>query len=788
MRTPESPPQARRWVGLRLPVALLGSIFLLELLVMQALDALPPMPRYVEAVFDSTLLSVLMLPLLYVLVLRPARQSLAALQSANDQLQEATARLKNMAAQVPGILLQVRMGSDGRATVPYASDALLAIFGIGPEQVRDGIGPLLRLVHEADAVKFRSAMEASAKQLVPLMLECRMRTVRGERWMTYHATPVDVGEATLWHGYLSDVTDRKLIEQELRVSSIAFNAQSGIMITDERGTILRVNKAFTELTGYSADEAVGRTPSLLRSGRQDKSFYERMWSAIRASGYWQGEIWNKRKSGMIYAEWLTITAVPDPDGHTTHYVGNFSDITSNPEAEAEIHRLAYYDPLTQLPNRRLLQDRLGQALAAAARSQQQGVVMFVDLDHFKAINDQHGHVAGDQVLVEVARRLRSAVRESDTVARMGGDEFVVLMEDLGSEPSKASWHATVVGEKLCQTCIQPMALGDSEVVCSASVGVCVFSGADTVDGLLRQADLAMYEAKTAGRRAVRFFDPQMQASQDQRRQMEAELRQAHELGQMFLCYQPQVGLLGEVVGAEALLRWKHPTRGLVMPLEFIPLAEECGAIVDLGRWALRAACQQLVAWSHGEETHHLVLAVNVSARQLQHRDFVDEVIAALQLSGANPARLKLELTESILVSHLEDAIAMMELLKQHGVGFSLDDFGTGYSSLSYVKRLPLTQIKIDRSFIKDISAGSNDTAIANMILALASSLGLEAVAEGVEQKAQRDCLAELGCRCFQGYLFSRPLPLDQFNDYVRLADTSLVASSANPAPPREGVT
>ncbi len=773
---------------MRLPMALLGSIFLLEMLVMQALEVLPPMPRYVEAVFDSTLLSVLMLPLLYVLVLRPARQSLSALQQANDQLQEATTRLRSMAAQVPGILLQVRMGSDGRATVPYASDALLAIFGIAPQQVRDGIRPLLQLVHEADAVKFRAVMERSARELVPLMLECRMRTVRGERWMNYQATPVDVGEATLWHGYLSDVTERKLIEQELRVSAIAFNAQSGSMITDERGTILRVNKAFTDLTGYSAEEAVGNTPKLLRSGRQDKSFYERMWSAIRASGYWQGEIWNKRKSGMVYAEWLTITAVPDPEGNTTHYVGNFSDITANPEAEAEIHRLAYYDPLTQLPNRRLLQDRLGQALAAAVRSQQRGVIMFVDLDHFKSINDQHGHVVGDQVLVEVARRLRGAVRESDTVARMGGDEFVVLMEDLGPETGKASWHAALVGEKLCQGCSQPIAMGDLEIMCSASVGVCVFSGTDSVDGLLRQADLAMYEAKTAGRRAVRFFDPQMQADQDQRRQLETELRQAHEQGQMFLCYQPQVGMKGEVVGAEALLRWQHPTRGIVMPLDFIGLAEECGVIVELGRWVLQAACQQLVTWDQSDECRHLILAINVSARQLQQRDFVEQVLTVLQHTGANPARLKLELTESVLVSHLEETIDKMEQLKRHGVGFSLDDFGTGYSSLSYLKRLPLTQIKIDRAFVKDILTESHDTAIANMILALASSLGLEAVAEGVEQQAQRDHLAELGCRCFQGYLFSRPLPLDQFNDYVRRASTSLWASSANPAPPREGVT
>ncbi len=561
-------------------------------------------------------------------------------------------------------------------------------------------------------------------------------------------------------GTIQDITERKLAEEELAVAAVAFESQSSMIITTPQGVILRVNSAFTRFTGYTAEEAIGKAPGdLLHSGRHDALFYQRMWDSLRNKGRWQGEIWNRHKNGFVYAALLTIAAVETPDRGVTHYVGSYSDIGDDKEAEAEIHRLAYYDPLTRLPNRRLLQDRLGQAIAASGRSGRYGALFFIDLDNFKALNDTRGHDAGDLLLVEVAQRLAGCVRDCDTVARQGGDEFVVLLDNLSSDVEEAARLAGQLGHKLRETIDRPFSLRGQQYHCKLSIGVALFSHCDTVEGLFKHADLALYQAKNAGRNTLRFFQPALLAALELRNSLEAELHQALIGGQLRLYYQPQVAASGILTGVEALVRWQHPQRGLVLPGEFIPLAEETGWILLIGLWALETACRQLQQWALDERTRHLQIAVNVGPRQFRQSDFVQQVQRALQSSGVNPALLKLELTESLVLEDVEDTIDKMQQIKLLGVRFAMDDFGTGYSSLAYLAQLPLDQLKIDRSFVRNIPGKRNDGTIVRTIITMSQGLEMEVIAEGVETEAQRRFLQTHGCHAYQGYLFSPPLPL-----------------------------
>ncbi len=596
---------------------------------------------------------------------------------------------------------------------------------------------------------------------------------KGEaRWYSINGEPLfdAAGRFTGYLGTGRNITAGKRAEEELRIAATAFETQEGMLITDVRRVILQVNRAFSQITGYAAADLIGRTPDLLRSGRHDAAFYAEMWGGIERSGGWQGEVWNQRKNGEIYPAWLTITAVKSDDGTVTHYVDTHADISACKLAEEEIQHLAFTDPLTGLPNRRLLMDRLHQALAASARNRRRGALILIDLDNFKTLNDTLGHDKGDLLLCEVAQRLEACLREGDTVARLGGDEFVVMLEDLHESAQEAATQSEVVGDKIHAVLNEHYQLAGNQHRSTPSLGVTLFSGHDaSVEELLKQADLALYKAKTAGRNTMRFFDPEMQAVVSARAALESELREGLRCQQFVLCYQPQVDDDGRLTGAEALLRWQHPQRGIVSPLEFIPLAEETGLILPLGLWVLETACDQLAQWGRRAQTAHLSLAVNVSTSQLHQVDFVDQVVATLGRTGAMAQRLKLELTESLLVSDIENTIAKMNALKTHGVGFSLDDFGTGYSSLSNLKRLPLEQLKIDRAFVNDILVDANDAAIARTVIALAQSMGLEVMAEGVETEPQRQMLADQGCRAYQGYLFSRPLPLDEFDKFVRRA-------------------
>ncbi|UCV28370.1 sensor domain-containing protein [Ferribacterium limneticum] len=565
-------------------------------------------------------------------------------------------------------------------------------------------------------------------------------------------------------GIASDISERRRMEHDLRIAAIAFESQAAIMVTDVNQRILRVNQAFTRLTGYSAEEAIGQTPGMLKSGRQDADFYAEMWRSLSHSGHWQGEIWNRRKNGEIYPEWLTISGVRDARGKVTHYVSTFSDISNLKVAESEIHHLAFYDPLTAMPNRRLLLNRLDQACAAGKRSGQFGALLIIDVDHFKTLNDTLGHDVGDLLLVEVAKRLIACIREGDTAARQGGDEFVVMLEELGTDPAGAAVQAEIVAEKIRLELARPYLLaGDTEYFRSASIGISLFFGQEkTIDILLKQADIALYKAKDAGRNAIRFFDSAMQTALDERAALEAGLRRALVRNELALYVQPQVNAERQLIGAEALLRWLPPGKALVPPNDFIPLAEETGLIVPIGIWVLDQACAELRHWADDPRTSRLFLSVNVSARQFRQADFVAQVADALARHGANPQLLKLELTESLLLDNVEEVIDKMQALRAIGVRFSLDDFGTGYASLSYLKRFPFEQLKVDRSFIRDININPDDAAIVRAIIAMGNTLRLSVVAEGVEDDLQHAYLVKHECSLFQGYLFGRPMSFRDF--------------------------
>ncbi len=656
-----------------------------------------------------------------------------------------------------------------RGRVVYVNPAAVAL--MGGESAQELLGSLvLDRVHPASLQlaqqHIQVVLETGAS---PGMVELRCLLRDGTAIdLETQSKIIEFDGARAIYTVLRDVTARRKSEAELRIAATAFESQHGMLIADGDWRILRVNQAFTDMSGYAVHEAVGQLPSvLLGSGHHDAAFYEALNAELQRTGTWQGEVWDRRKNGEVFPVWLTITAVRDDAGRVTHYVDGMIDITERKAAEDEIQRLAFFDPLTQLPNRRFLMDRLAQSMANLARHQRKGALLFVDLDNFKTLNDTHGHHKGDLLLLEVAQRLSACIRKGDTVARLGGDEFVVMLEDLSEHSLDAATQAEVVAEKILTTLNQNFQLAGHVCHSTPSIGITLYGEqAESIEEPLKRADLAMYQAKAAGRNTLRFFDPEMQAVVSARAALEAGLREALAQHQLLLHFQPQIEGVGRLTGVEALVRWQHPLRGMVSPAEFIPLAEDTGLILPLGQWVLEAACTRLALWAQRPELAGLSMAVNVSPRQFHQAGFVGQVRGILARTGARPQRLKLELTESVLVSHVEDVIAKMNALKSIGVGFSLDDFGTGYSSLSYLKRMPLEQLKIDQGFVRDILTDPNDAAIAKMIIALGDSLGLGVMAEGVETEAQRAVLASQGCHAYQGYLFSRPLPVEALEAFA----------------------
>ncbi|WP_404343888.1 EAL domain-containing protein [Vreelandella venusta] len=597
----------------------------------------------------------------------------------------------------------------------------------------------------------------------PLMLS-------GER-RYFHATLSPLANtAERFEGVLSvtrDITDAKQAEVELQIAAAAFQAHLGIMVTDARGNILKVNDTFKRITGYSDDEVVGKNPRMFSSGHHNAAFYRRLWKRVVANGSWEGEIWNQRKNGELFPEWLTISAVYGAEGELTHYVATMSDISERKAAEQEIHQLAFYDPLTGFANRRLFMDRVGSALKELNRHQRCGALLLIDIDNFNHVNDTLGYHAGDQLLQGVALRFGQMLRDTDTLARLGSDEFAVLIEGVDGSPRQTQRLAEHIARKLLAALDEPVHIGEESAVVTASVGVTIISDSQrSADDYLQQVDMALSQAKGSGRQALRFFDPSMQATLLAKVKLEAELRQALENQQWRLHYQPQVDRHGTLTGVEALLRWQHPERGMVSPGEFIPLLESTGLINDVGEWVLEEACQQLAYWAPSPQLSRLTISVNISPLQFRDADFLSRVEQVFLRTQAPLAQLKLEVTESLFVEARDDARDKMLSLKALGVRFSLDDFGTGYSSLAYLAQLPLDQLKIDQSFVQQVLESKANAAIVESTIALAKSLNLDIIAEGVETQAQQAWLMAHGCHAFQGYLFGRPAPVSEIEAVV----------------------
>ncbi|XGA80341.1 EAL domain-containing protein [Halomonas sp. CH40] len=555
-----------------------------------------------------------------------------------------------------------------------------------------------------------------------------------------------------------DVTEARLNEAELRIAATAFKTHLGILITDSQGRIIKVNDTFTRITGYREDEVLGENPRMFSSGRHGDDFYKILWSSVAEKGSWEGEIWNRRKNGQIFPEWLTISAVKDGQGNLTHYVATLSDITEHKAAEQEIHQLAFFDPLTGLANRRLFLDRMEAVLKAHERDNKLGALLFIDLDNFKQVNDTLGHYAGDKLLQSMALELTDVLRETDTLARLGGDEFAVLIEGLGNNREQTAELAENIAHKLLMAIRRPIEVNDDTVLVTGSIGISLIEGIDHgIDDYLQQADMALFQAKEAGRDILSFFDPEMQAALISRARLENDMRLALANEQWKLVYQPQVDVHGMPTGVEALLRWQHPERGTISPGEFIPLLESTRLINDVGEWVLETACHQLAEWQEQPQTAGLSMAVNISPVQFREDSFVPKVKAILRRTGAPADKLKLEVTETLFVDVSDNALRKMSHLRHQGVRFSLDDFGTGYSSLSYLAHLPLDQLKIDQSFVREVLDSRANASIVESTIALAKSLGLSVIAEGVETETQRGWLKDNGCLDYQGYLFGRPM-------------------------------
>ncbi len=599
-------------------------------------------------------------------------------------------------------------------------------------------------------------------------LNCGAETIGAVSVYTRELEYFDREVVTLLHGLTEDISfalgyferERLRSEAEAKVqlaAKVFEHSKEGIMVSDADGNIVSVNHGFTEITGYSQQEVLGKNPALLASGRHDRGFFAAMWESVLTLGSWQGEVWNRRKSGVIYPAWLTITCMRNEAGEVSNYIGIFSDISERKMAEERIQHLAHYDALTDLPNRVLFRDRLEQAIIKSQRSNEKLAVIFLDLDRFKQINDTLGHSVGDRLLQVVATRLLECVRGQDTVSRQGGDEFLVML------PGATPEGAAMVAQKMLMALAAPCLIDGHDLRVTPSIGISMYpEDAKDIDALVKLADVAMYHAKDLGRNNYQFYTESLNATAFERLSLESGLRMALERNEFLLHYQPQVDLAsGRVIGCEALIRWKHPEYGMVSPARFIPVAEESGLIIEIGEWVLREACRQLRAWQDAGHTS-LVMAVNMSALQFRKPGLEEVVLKALNDAGVLAQSLELELTESILMHGIDTTLATLQKFAALGLQLSIDDFGTGYSSLSYLKRFPIHKLKIDQSFVRDIATDVNDAAIVRTIVLMAHSLNLRVIAEGVETNEQQAFLREAGCDEIQGYLFSRPLPAEGF--------------------------
>jgi diguanylate cyclase (GGDEF)-like protein/PAS domain S-box-containing protein len=648
----------------------------------------------------------------------------------------------------------------------YVNDAMCRMLG---KPAPDILGKDDFALFDPDlAAELRAHDRQAMAQGDPQLFEESVDT--GGATRTYLSTKMALvlgeGAARSLCGISSDITSRKRMEESTRIAATVFESHEGMLVLDRTRAVIDANAAFCSMSGYRLEELVGSRTLPFQLAQDGGELDAAFWTTLATEHKWHGGAFSRRKDATVCPVLLSISAVLDEGCGIANYVCTVSDITELKQIQERNQHLAYYDDLTGLPNRRLLFERIRACLAMSRDEPQLGALLFLDLDNFKDLNDTRGHSAGDELLQQVAQRVASCVRSGDTVARIGGDEFVVMLDAIGTNEEEAQLHAEVLAEKILAVVAAPYVFDGLPHHASCSIGItlCVHRE-EALDTVMKRGDLAMYQAKADGRNVVRFFEPWMEEAITQRIRLGAELRLALAADQFELYYQPQVE--GErIVGAEALVRWRHPVRGLVGPAEFIGVAESTDLILAIGAWVLRAACEQLARWARVPHGAELTVAVNISIRQLMEDNFVRDTLAVIADTGADPGRLKLEITESMVIVRVEETIAKMEALRRHGIRFLLDDFGTGYSSLAYLKRLPLEQLKIDRSFVRDILVDPNDASIARSVVALAQALGLSIIAEGVETAAQRDKLRELGCHRFQGYLYGRPMPVAAFESAV----------------------
>lgn len=655
--------------------------------------------------------------------------------------------------------------TDNKANIEYANKTFLKTTGY---KINEIIGKNTRILSaKKTPKKTYHALWNQLKQGKTWQGELINRRKDGSEFTELaHISPVrqKSGKITHYLAIKEDITEKKQAEIELGIAAIAFESQEGIMVTDALNRILRVNQSFTKITGFSANDVIGKTPNILNSGRQGQSFYLAMWESIFNKGTWQGEIWNRHKDGTIYPEWLTITARKDAENIITHYVAIFTDITEFKAAEEKIKHLAYYDPLTLLPNRRKLLDRLDHGVAKCLREDTKIALLMLDLDRFKMVNDNFGHLAGDELLQQVARRINKRIRETDLLARLGGDEFVVLLEDIHHPDDAAR-----IAEEIVLDLSKPFQLNKAnDIQIGASIGISLYpEHANSTALLMDHADMALYQAKDKGRGCYSFFSEQLTLHVRKRLKLETDLRQAIINQHLRVFYQPQVDVLtGELIGAEALVRWQVNKNTLVLPTEFIPIAEESGLILEIGEWVLLETCRQGQQWIK-EGLKPITLAVNVSAQQFKRCHIYDLVARILAQTGFPASHLELELTESGLMEQQDTVIENLNQLRTLGILLAIDDFGTGYSSLAYLKRFPLDTLKIDKSFIEDIPQDQDSVEIATTIIAMGNTLGFKVLAEGVENKKQLDFLQKIGCDSFQGYYKSKALPAEEFSELLR---------------------
>ena len=690
---------------------------------------------------------------------------------ASLQASLATLRMRDSAL---GAISQGVLISDIRGLVTYMNQACEDIAGYSTHDMAGRSASVLQgpdTDHET-----RLALRTAIHQMRPFHGEILNYRKDGTPfWNELSVTPVfgAPGVAAQFVGVMRDVTARRHAEAQLLLAAKVFEQSSeGFIVTDAHCNIVKINHAFTAICGYTEADALGQNPRLLASGRHDATFFQAMWSEMASCGHWQGEIWNRRKDGSVYLQWLSMSRVTEAEGDTTHYIAAFSDITQRKEAEEKIRRLAHFDPLTGLPNRVLLQDRATHALQMSRRSSEPMALMFIDLDHFKNVNDTLGHDVGDQLLLAVAARFNEVLRDQDTLSRTGGDEFVLLL------PGTDAAGAAHVAQKLLLSAQEPYLIQGQELNITPSIGIALApADGDDYGTLAKCADAAMYLAKQSGRNTSCFYTAKVQAHSARMLLLENALRRALERGELQLHYQPQRSLADPtVVGAEALLRWQHPELGWVSPAEFIPVAESSGLITSIGDWVLRTALAQHKAWTD-TGMPPITMAVNISAVQFRQKNLPQRVATMLEECGVDARWLELELTESVASEDPIGAIAVISSLHDCGVRMSIDDFGTGYSSLSYLKQFKVYKLKIDQSFVRGVTDDPDDQAIVAAIISMAKSLGMRTIAEGVETEPQMEYLRRAGCDEMQGYLFSRPMKPDQFEAFINCRAAKGVTSA-----------